>query len=387
MYNRKIIDELVDFIYAADGINDKAALSAAIIKRFALETDRKVYFNNDFAIRFSRSASRNMGNTVLSLSALQKYDNKPFLVCIVTPKENFLLLANTTFLSKISHSSQALRVDNIKGSFNGSDIMRQLSGLDNDPENFEALSAIHQGFTFEDNLERLVAATNGIVGTGKRAEFGPEEIKTILAAPGRAFVFLASDCYADLLRDLTERVRNVQREIAIASRIDNVNIRGRIIEYLISSNGGPLKDRLIDSLRNGRPIPEFKTDDALGDYIKTYPDFITETDIKTKALFLNSCPKAYNIDKLLDFLAREKSVYLIFIVGIDEKGNTVTGLYSVFHPLLLSTTNVIRHWAGRNSRGVAQFNGQILNRILSVSSNELNVEHSVRFLEGLLACE
>jgi len=387
MYNRKIIDKLVDFIYAADGINDKAALSASVTKWFALKTDRKVFYCDDFAIRFSRSAAKNMGNTVLSLSALQKYDDRPFFVCIVTPKKNYLLLSNTTFLSKISHSSQTLRVDNIKGSFNGSDIMRQLSGLNNEPENFEALFAMHQGFTFEDNLERLVAATKDIVGTGRRIEFSAAEIKTILAAPGRALVFLNSDCYKNLLSDLTERVQSVQSEIAIASRIDNVNIRGRVIEYLISSNSGPRKDKLIDSLRNGKPIPEFKTDDALGDYTKIYPDFITETDIKTKALFLNSCPKAYNIDKLLDFLSREKSVYLIFIVGIDEKGNTVTGLYSIFHPLLLSTTNVIRHWAGRNSRGVAQFNGQILNRILSVPSNELNIEHSVRFLEGLLACQ
>jgi len=31
--------------------------------------------------------------------------------------------SNTTFLKKISHSSHELRTDNIKGSFNGSDIM------------------------------------------------------------------------------------------------------------------------------------------------------------------------------------------------------------------------------------------------------------------------
>lgn len=387
MYKNIIIDELVGFVNAADGINDKAALSAAVIKRFSLKTDRKVYYCDDFAIRFSRSATKNMGNTVLSLSALQKYDDRPFLVCIVTPKENYLLLANTTFLSKISHSSQELRLDNIKGSFNGSDIMKQISKLENHPDNFEVLFAMHQGFTFEDNLSRLVESTNGIVGTGKRREFGRNEIETILAAPERARAFLASDCYADLMRDLSERVRKVQSQIAIASHIDNVNIRGRIIEYLISSDGGSLKDRLTDSLHSGKPLPEFKTDDALGDYSKIYSDFLTETDIKTKALYLNSCPKAYNIDKLLDFLAREKSVYLIFIVGLDEKGNTVTGLYSVFQPLLLSATNVIRHWAGRNSRGVAQLRGQGLNRILSVSSNELDIDEAGRFLESLLACE
>ena len=67
-----------------------------------------------------------MSNTVLSLSALQKYDDKPFIVCIVTPDTNYMMLANSTFLKKISHSSQELRVDNIRGSFNGSDIMIEL---------------------------------------------------------------------------------------------------------------------------------------------------------------------------------------------------------------------------------------------------------------------
>jgi hypothetical protein len=384
MYDRKIMAELVSFVGARDGINDKAALCAAVAEHFALATDRKVYSCSSFAIRFSRAAGRNMGNTVLSLSALQKYDSAPFLVCIVTPDRNYLLLANTTFLKKISHSSQALRQDNIKGSFNGSDIMKQISGLENAPENFEELFAVHEGFSFEENLKRLVEATNHIVGTGKR--FVPtEEQKIILdQAPERAADFLSSECFRNLRDDLRERVKKAQSEIATAASVDNVNIRGRVIEYLISSDACPLRTEMIDSLRNGWPLPEFKTKDGLGDYSKQYPEFLTETDIKTKVLSLTGNPKAYNIDKLLEFLSREKSVYLIFIVGIDENGDIAAKLCSIFSDQLLSATKVIRHWAGRNSRGVAQFNGRGLSRVLGESDATVDLPAANAFLKTLV---
>jgi hypothetical protein len=44
-----------------------------------------------------------------------------FFVCVVRQSENELLLSNSTFLKKISHSSHELSLTNIKGSFNGSE--------------------------------------------------------------------------------------------------------------------------------------------------------------------------------------------------------------------------------------------------------------------------
>lgn len=41
-----------------------------------------------------------MSNTVLSLAALQKYDDRPVMICIVTPEANYLMLANATFIKK-----------------------------------------------------------------------------------------------------------------------------------------------------------------------------------------------------------------------------------------------------------------------------------------------
>jgi hypothetical protein len=108
---------LLDLIAANNGINNKARLSRIVSVAFQLTKDRSVYYCSDFAIRFSSSAGRNFGNTVLSLSNLRKYDDRPFIVCLVTPRNNYCLIANTTFLTKISHSSQELRVNNIRGSY------------------------------------------------------------------------------------------------------------------------------------------------------------------------------------------------------------------------------------------------------------------------------
>ena len=74
MYNKSAIDRLVMYIEGLNGIGDKNRLAEAVKKKFNLIQDRKVYYCEDFAIRFSKSESRRMSNTVLSLSALRKYD-------------------------------------------------------------------------------------------------------------------------------------------------------------------------------------------------------------------------------------------------------------------------------------------------------------------------
>ena len=359
MYNRIAMQNLITFICDRDGIADKHNLTNMVQSAFSLIKDRSVFYCRDFAIRFCTANNRSFSNTVLSLSALQKYDRIPFVVCLVTPVQNYLMLANTTFLRKISHSSQELRIDNIKGSFNGSDIMREFEGVDNEPANFEYLFTSHDNYTFAENLERLVEATNNIQPTGKRFMPTTQQISCIMRSVERAQDFLRSPDYDVLNDDLQARVNAVASEITIAAFIDNVNLRGRIIEYLITS-ADDLRNVLIDALHTGRPLPEIYTADELGDYERNFEDFDTETDIKTKVLFLSSNPKGYNIDKLLSFLATERSVYLIYVVAIDEHRHISTRLCSMYNRQMLNGTRIIRHWAGRNSRGVTQYDGSAL---------------------------
>ena len=255
MYNKTVVDRLVAYIQKLNGIGDKNKLADAVQKEFSLTQDRKVYYCDDFAIRFSKSESKRMSNTVLSLSALQKYDDVPFFVCIVASTVNYLLLANSTFLKKISHSSKELRIDNIKGSFNGGDIMLIYNDMDNDPRYFDRLYAYHAGLSFNDNLERLVQSTNDIVGRVPKFEVNSVNKTVILSSVDRALEFVKSPEYNDLKDDLDTRVSRVQGEIAIAAFIDNVNLRGRVIEYLITDNGSSLKDQIIDALKTKKPLP------------------------------------------------------------------------------------------------------------------------------------
>ncbi len=363
MYHREVIQNLVSFIDQRNGIADKQVLSKQVQSAFNLTKDRSVFFCRDFAIRFCSAHRRSFSNTVLSLSALQKYDNIPFVVCLVTPQQNYLMLANTTFLRKISHSSQELRVDNIKGSFNGSDIVRQFEEFDNAPDNFEFLFTSHENYPFSENLERLVEATNNIQPKGTRFLPTAQQVSCIVDSVARAKGFMESGAYSTLNDDLQSRVQEVASEIAIAAFIENLNLRGRIIEYLITTPGD-LRQTLIEALHTSSPLPEIFTADKLGDYERELEDFCTATDIKTKVLFLTSNPKGYNIDKLLSFLASEKSVYLIFVVAIDAQKNISTRLCSLYNRQLLSGTRIMKHWAGRNSRGVTQYDGTALERVV-----------------------
>lgn len=383
MYNREEIDSLVEFISSRDGIADKAILATQVQKRFSLVKDRSVFYGAWFAIRFCKAPSANFFNTVLSLSALHRYDSMPFFVCLVTPARNFLMLANTTFLRKISHSSQELRRDNIRGSFNGSDIMRSFEGVVNAPENFEFLFTSHENYTFEENLDRLVEATNNISPIGRKFFPTESQLEYIRGSVNRAISFLLSSDYDILNDDLNERVKAVESEIAIAAFIDNVNLRGRIIEYLITSEDD-LKDTLIRCLRNKTPLPEIFTADKLGDYEKEFQHYLTATDIKTKILFLSSNPKGYNIDKLLSFLSEDKSVYLIYVVAIDENKHISTRLCSMFNQQLLAGTRIIKHWAGRNSRGVTQYDGKSLEEIVFNFDPDIDIAAAQEFLTKCL---
>lgn len=384
MYNREVVERLVDFISSRDGIADKSRLSSSVQQVFDLVKERSVFYCEWFAIRFCTAASRNFSNTVLALSALHRYDEIPFIVCLVTPTKNYLLLANTTFLRKISHSSQELRQDNIKGSFNGSDIMREFEGVENVPGNFEFLFNSHENYTFEENLVRLVEATNSIAPTGKRFMPTGSQVRCIREAVDRAISFLRSDEYEILNDDLNQRVCAVESEIAIAAFIENVNLRGRIIEYLITAEDD-LKDTLMRCLRTKQPLPEIFTADELGDYEREFAQYLTETDIKTKVLFLSSNPKGYNIDKLLSFLSEEKSVYLVYIVAIDEDKTIQTQLCSMFNRQLLAGTRIIKHWAGRNSRGVTQYDGRALEAIVEDFDCGIDYEDSQDFITMCLS--
>jgi hypothetical protein len=383
MISKQALD-LVSFLENTNGVKDKSTLIEQVQENFHLTKDRSIYYSDTFAVRFSSSTSNSFSNTVLSLSNLQKYDEMPFFVCLLTPTKNVIYLANSTFLQKISHSSQQLRVDNIRGSFNGSDIMKSFNGFENAPKDFQDLYAIHEEVGFSGNLVRLVEATTGISPSGKKYIVSGTSMNTILEAPQRAKDFVSSADYIQLKKELDYRVEQYQSEIIVASFIENVNIRGRVIEYIIAGDNDEPRTNLLDELRGGTRLSRFKTKNDLGDYTRIFDDYNTATDVKTKIMVLKSNPKAYNLDKMLEYLAEDKSVFLFYFVGIEPNKIVAQSLVSVFQKDLLSATILLKHWAGRNSRGVAQFHGETIHKLILTADNEIDLISSEKYLKQLI---
>lgn len=386
-YNRKEIQKLIDYIKSNDKIKGKKVIQDMVVDKFKLIDDTSVFYSSFFAIRFSSANSLSaFSNTVLGLSKLKKYDSIPFFVCLVTPTQNYLFLANSTLIKKISHSSHMLRVDNIRGSFNGSDIEKNFDDIENIPENFEILYNIHTNFEFEENLIRLVESTNSIVARDTRYKKNQSKDVIILNSAKRAKDFIKSESYSILNDDLYSRLKKVENEIAIASLIENVNIRGRIIEYLITNaESDGVREDIITSIQNGEPIPSFVTDNDLGDYDSNINTYITKTDIKTKVMYLSSSPKGYNIDKLLGFLAQKNTTYMIYFVGIGRDKELQSFLCSIFDDSLLEATKIQFHWAGRSSRGVSQFDGRVIDTILKKRKNNIDLMKSEKWLKELIS--
>lgn len=384
-----ICNAFVRFITTEAPRHNKDELIKAATAKFGLVKDRKVYRSDFFAVRFSysKSPSDSFSNTVLSLSALEKYDRLPFFTVLARrDADNLILLSNTTFLKKISHSSQQLSLDNIRGSFNGSDIIRSYGTLRNCPKDFNDLFAIHQGFEWKDNLIRLVETSSDIKSVKQPFRPSDAEKTSIYKSVDRAVEFIRSDNFQELKDDLDKRCDLVRNEIIVASRIENTNIRGRLIESLITADDTE-RDQIIRCLMNMElSLPVYDTKNGLGDYCVEFDNGKTLTDIKTKIIYLHSNPKAYNIDKFLKQMSDQNSIFLFYFIGIDADSIFNKILCSVYHNKLIENTIFQSHWSGRSSRGTSQFNGNAINEMLREHpfANKIDEGKCKAFLDSMI---
>lgn len=381
------IKKFISFFNEHKSESDKTSLANLAKATFNLTTDRKILYCDSFAVRFCYSRTGCFSNTVLSLSALQKYDRIPFFVVLVCrARPNRLYLANSTFLEKISHSSQELSMNNIKGSFNGSNIFKTYHNIPNNEKNIARLFPFHTGITWEENLQRLVEATHQIEPRIDRPDFDEKATRSIIQSIERSEEFIHSANFGSLYRYLNKRVEQAHDAILIASRIENVNIRGRLIEVLITSDDDQRRNMLSELQTIEEQLPLYDTKNDLGDIRIEYENGNTLTDIKTKIVYLDSNPKAFNIDKFLTAMADGKSIFFFYFVGIDENGTLKPILCSVYHKPLIEAMVVQRHWSGRNSRGTTQMIGTEINKfIFSDFRNQIDQAIACDFLNTLLA--
>ena len=162
--------------------------------------------------------------------------------------------------------------------------------------------------------------------------------------------------------------------------------RGRLIESLITSDDDE-RAKIIQGLSSMEAaLPTYDTRNGLGDYCRQFGNNTTYTDIKTKVIYLNSNPKAYNIDKFLEQMSDGKSLFFFFFIGIDRNSVFKTLLCSVYHSKLLDNTILQFHWAGRSTRGTAQFNGVAIDEMLKEDNfcNDINKVRCREFLATLM---
>lgn len=357
--------EFIGELKRADPSATKARIQREFVARFAPTRVRSVFVGEGYALRFSEARTGSFSNTVLSLSALRLHDNDPFVVVVVRPQSIDFLLANATYLRKISHSSHQLRADNIKGSFNGTDIMTEYEGTPNRPENFEQLFAQHLAFRWDENVFRLVEATNEIVGRDRRLRPTDAQKELILAAPKRAAAALRSGEFRAVEQELSALVKIQRMAILEAAKVENVNLRGNAIEQLLT-----------------RGVNAHE----LGDLTRNLESGCLVIDIKTKLLDRASAPKAYNVDKMLSFLAQPGSVLAFLMIGVDTRQETVSArLLPIFEMSLLGATRIQHHWAGRTSRGVTQLSGPFHRGTEPGYRASVDVARARAFLEELLA--
>ncbi len=275
--------------------SNKADKERVFQKEVAAKKERSVYVGNGYGMRFAEANTPSFSNAVLSLSALQKYDSLPMVICIVRRDRLDFRLANATFLRRISHSSHNLRADNIRGSFLGHDIMDQYDGTPNTPAHFDELFAVHSEFTWAENVERLVEATNAIVARQTRFPVSGEMLEQLLEAPARAAAALTTAAFQAAEQQLGALIVHHQDELLQAAALNNVNIRGNTIEQIITGevNAHRLDDLMFDLGNSGQLV----------------------VDIKTKLLDRASAPKAYNIDKVLRLLSEPRNVFCLFFCG------------------------------------------------------------------------
>lgn len=78
--------------------------------------------------------------------------------------------------------------------------------------------------------------------------------------------------------------------------------------------------------------------------------------------------------------------FLFYFIGIDERSVFNTLLCSVYHSQLIDKTILQRHWAGRSTRGVAQFDGTVIDKMLNETNfrNCIEKDKCTAFLTSLL---
>jgi len=332
--------------------------------------------DNSVSVRFTqnnKTTNGNASNTVIAMSKIFPRDDRPILSVMVTAGKNYVRIMNSSFINKIPHSNKNATIDKLRGSINYSNIIKEFNGIINESENIQALFELHSEHDFWDNYERIYGVTSQIKGKKPRFVASEKQNKILMESYQRSYQFFSSKSFQVLSNDLQERVKRNSKAIVIAGTfIKNAKIRGEIIEYLITSDDDT-KLSEVCLLLERKIIPKVANSHSFVDYKRIFGNIKTGTDIKTKAMYLGSQPKGFSIDDVLRYLSEENTVFLFYWIGIEEDGTLKMQLLPVFESNMLKNHYIQKHWSGINGRGHIQFDGKVIEKILS--EKEYSIMH------------
>jgi len=331
--------------------------------------------SEEYAVRFSYSSKDSFANTVLALKNVLKFDHIPIILCLLKPTSYEFMLVNTTFLKKISHSSKALTETNIRGSFLGHDIMREIKVaadrvIPNEPQYFDELFAFHESIETADNISRLVEETSQI--SSQKSAFVIDEAMTERIHQSLLYSYTKNDELERVKAELDQLVFKYSDEILNIAKEEstNVNLRGNRIEQLLTKEGlnqHGLADETVMLDDGGRLL----------------------IDIKTSTGSATANPKLYNVDKQLEALSDGHTVCAVYMIHINAELQQIdTYMVNCFDEDILDHTLIQHHWSGRSSRGSSQLHARVF-QALAAKDREprFNPERALSFIDELIARE
>lgn len=329
--------------------------------------DGALFCGDGYALRLSSddTGTANSSNTICGFRKIVKYDDVPCVSCNVRPKEAEFSLMNTTFIKKVSHSSQKLTVNKMRGSINHTDIMKEVEEIKNDPCNFVKLLKIHRSVYQKDNIERIVNSTLDIKPSKEKFTPTEKERKRLFASPFLSKAIAGSDEYRDINNKLHQKVQSEHDRIIECAKQNNAKNRGDGIEEIITGK---------------------KPDHGLCDVIESiYDETSVGIGIKTKIVSDGSNPTLYSIDKVLQWLA-DGSIFALFIIEVDSNNKVIRKiLLSIFDRTIIEASTIQQHWSGRNARGHTQLEfSKCYNIFDDDYSESIDINFSKKYIKKLL---
>jgi hypothetical protein len=309
-----------------------------------------------FALRLARSKGIALPNTILGFKRLLKHDAEPIVIVQVYGQSIRFLLANSTLVAKVSHSSVGLTATTIVGSINGTDVLpASRGGVANTGHNLAALFAVHQAADKASELARIVQATRSISSWRAYWTIDWELVRTNLEKANAAAATAIPHAQLEAL--LTE----VEQE------------HGAILE-LAQRTPGKLPGKKIEQLLTNTMVRH-----AFGDVSTT--DGLFEVDIKAHRQGTSSNPKAFNMDKVLRLL-HERPVMPLYLFVVVGDAQLQCRYLPMLHQNVLGHTRWQNRWSGRNAYGGTQLTGEWPTTTTGTHAYTMDVDSAITRLKA-----